>query len=275
MKTIISRTLLTLAISLVAFAGVFGQITAPTGFTSLVAPTGSDAIDTVTIGSVMPYRVTGDVNMHLLRSAGILTSSQYTKEVSAGGAMLNASGLPSSTPLATDSAFSVQWGTIGGQSVKVTEAPQAASGHPAFTCAANTETLNVFVVSRPKAVWGAGASASGCGVAGTTVTVPFTLTGTGTCNVSYRIAYTTLAGATSDVVSSAPLNIEGGSVSFSYAVPASAYGTYNVYIEGLYDRISKKSGVATIAGTDYPTSALTFYAYPTPVTSPIQHVKNL
>lgn len=272
-----------LALAIVTFAmlllgsNVMAQVT---GTGTMVAPTGNDATDTVTIGSVMPYRVTGDINMHSLRTLGILNHSNFTKTISAGGSLLNEAGI--AAPLTTDTAFSVSWTVLGAQSVTVREVPVVASG-PAFACTAADQVLPVRVVARPTAAWAvAGPSASGCGVAGTTVTIPYTAVGTGQFNVTYRITYTNLAGTVTNVVAAGTaVNGLGAytngsqSFNFSYAVPALAYGRYDVYIENLSDRISRKSGVATIATTDYPTTATTFYAYPTPVTAPINHIQNL
>jgi hypothetical protein len=244
----------------------------------MVAPSGNDAADTVTIGSVMPYRVTGDIAMHQLRNLGVLNYSQFTKVVSAGGTLHNALGV--AAPVATDSAFSVAWGTIGAQTVSVTEVPQVVSG-PAF-CAGNTQILNVVVVNRPTAVWNGAASATGCGVAGTTVTIPYRLSGAGAFEVSYNILYTPLSGAASQVVPLSTDVLALGShtangtqdFTFSYSVPAAAYGRYDVTIETVNDRFSRKSGVASVAA-DVPAAVLTFYAYPTPATQPINHLQNL
>jgi len=255
-------------------SNVFAQVT---GTGTLVPPTLNDVNDTVTIGSTMPYRVTGDISMHQLQTLGILNPSQFTKAVSAGGTLHNALG--TGAPATTDSAFSVAWGTLGAQTVSVTELPQVVSG-PAFSCTANTEILNVVVINRPTTAWGT-IPAGGCGIAGTTVVIPYTATGTGQFTVTYRIYYTPLSGAASDIVASTPVPNLGNSTagtqnfSFSYAVPATAYGKYEVFMEGVTDRISKKSGIASVATTDYPVTAATFYVYPTPVTAPIQHIKNL
>ncbi len=272
-KPTILKSIATFVLILVAGVAVKAQVT---GTGALVSPVGSELKDTVTIGSVMPYQVSGDVNMHQLRNWGVLNASNYTKLISAGGTIHNSLGTGS--PAASDSAFSVTWSSLGAQTVSVTEVPQVISG-PAY-CTANTETLDVVVINRPKAVWGT-APSSGCGVAGTTVSIPYTATGTGKFTVTYRIKYTTLTGTSTDVVNSnAVANLGNNStgsqsLNFSYSVPAGAYGQYEVFIENISDRISRKSGVATIATTDYPVTALSFYAYPTPTTQPIRHIKNL
>jgi hypothetical protein len=271
-KMTLIRSIATIGLFLVAGMGAFAQLTTAT------VPTNTTDNDTVTIGSVLPYRVTGDINMHSLRALGILNYSQFTKNVSVGNTLHDATGV--GAPAATDSAFSVAWATLGAQTIQVTEVPQVVSG-PAF-CAANTQTLNVAVVARPTVVWNGAPSASGCGVAGTAVTIPYTVAGTGQYDVTYRITYTPLSGAPSNVVAAGTVinglgNYQTGSVNlnFSYSVPAATYGRYDVYVENVTDRISRKSGITTSQAADMPAAASTFYSYPTPQTQPVQHIQNL
>ena len=261
---------------------VAATVSASAQVTSSGAVTDLATSDTVTVGSVMPYRVAGDPNMHLLRSSGILGFSQFTKTVT-GGTMRNLSGVAASTPAATDSAISVNWTAVGNSfSVAFTEAPQAGSG-PAPSCVANTQTLAVVVVDRPKAVWGSAPTPSGCSVAGTTVTIPYSLTGTGQFKVTYKITYTPLSGLASDIVPTNTITVGGngtGTSAFNitYGVPAATYGKYEVFISNVSDRISEKSFGPTYAATpvtELPATAATFYSYPAPATQPIQHVKNL
>jgi len=271
------------AVALFTVAGMnlSAQVTAEPSLT-MMAPAGVNAEDTVTIGSVMPYRVSGDVQMHQLRAIGAVGYSDFTKTVSVGGTMRAASGASGSSPAAADSAISVIWNVLGTQTVGFTEVPTPVSG---TYCAANTQTLNVVVVSRPTAAWNGAASATGCSVAGTTVTVPYTVTGTGQFSVTYRITYTSLSGATSNVVAvgtvlSNLVNFKTGTanLTFSYNVPAATYGKYDVYIENISDRIARKSfgnGYVAIPTTDFPVTATSFFSYPTPATQPINHIQNL
>ena len=249
-----------------------------TGVGTFVDPT-VEPTDSVTIGSTMPYNVKGDPNMHLLRSLGILDFSQYTKAVSAGGAIFDEAGTAAAA--AADSAFTVNWTVLGAQTVSVTEVPQPMAGMPAYSCTANTQVLPVVVLPRPIAVWNGAASATGCSVDNTTVTIPYKLTGTGQYNVKYRIEYTALTGVKSNVVATGTeLTALGNRTNgdqtfdFSYTVPASAYGKYEVFIENVNDRISRKSGLLTSDAADFPSTSIVFYAYPTPVTQPIKHLSN-
>lgn len=250
-----------------------------TGTGPLVPPAGNDVVDSVTIGSTMPYQVTGDITMHDLITQGVLTPSHFNWTVPTGGTLHNSLGVGS--PLATDTTVSVNWTSLGVQTVTTTEVPQAASGQPAFTCVANTQTLNILVLNRPTIVWNAVSPAGGCGVAGTTVNIPITLNGTGQFNIYYKIEFTPLAGVQTTPVdySVVPFTVgtyQNGSqsINLSYAVPAASYGTYTVVVSQIADRISEKSGVPSQA-SDIPAANYVIYSYPTPVTGPINHIKNL
>jgi len=269
----------TIAIATTSFL-LCGSLSAQvTGTGPLVAPAGNDVSDSVTIGSTMPYQVTGDITMHDLISQGALTASHFTWTVPTGGTLHNSLGI--GAPLATDTSVSVNWTALGAQTVTTTEVPQAALGHPAFTCVANTQTLNVTVLTRPTIVWNGVSPAGGCGVAGTTVNIPITLNGTGQFQIYYKIQYETLAGVISTPVDNSVTPFTTGTyqngtqnINLTYAIPAGNYGTYTVMVNQIADRISTKSGILSQA-TDIPAANYVIYSYPTPVTSPITHIKNL
>ncbi len=252
-----------------------------TGTGALNPPTGDNTIDSVTIGSTMPYQVTGDINMHALRSLGVLNASNFTWNVPTGGTLLNSTGNSGTTPLPTDTTVSVNWTVLGTQTITTTEVPQAALGQPAFSCTANTQTLNVAVVARPTITWNGTSPAGGCNIAGTTINIPVTLTGTGQFNIYYKIVFTPLSGAPSTPVDFTAVpytvgNYQNGNqnVNLTYAIPAASYGTYTVSVTKISDRISVKSGIASQA-SDIPATNYIVYSYPTPVTGPINHIKNL
>lgn len=284
------RTIIIAGMFFIAQQGLKAQVTAP-GWTGTgpgygvafrdsasEVPAQATNIDSVTIGSTMPYMVKGDLKMHQLRNIGALTFSDFNWNLSGGGTLRNkdASGAQG----AKDTVVSVIWNTAGLFNLTVEEKPVVASG-PAFSCTGTSQKLPIRVLPRPTITWGAGPSANGCNVDGTTITVPYSAAGTGQYTVTYRIHFTPLSGAASDVVASTPVpnlgNYTSGTQSFniSYAVPSGAYGKYEVFIENVTDRISRKSGITTSQAGDIPAAATTFYAYPSPTTQPIQHIKNI
>ncbi len=268
---------ITLTVSIVFFAGsIAAQVT---GSGTFSAPTGNNSTDSVTIGSIMPYQVTGDIHMHALRSLGVLNASDFDWNVPAGGTLLSSSGIGS--PLPTDTSVSVNWTTPGTRTITTREVPQPAAGQPAFTCDADTQTLFVAVIARPTAAWNGSTTAGGCNIAGTTVNIPVSLTGTGQFNLYYKIDFVPFSGSPATVVDKTTVPLTLGtyqygnqSVNLSYSIPAASYGTYNVTITGISDRISVKSGVLSQA-SDIPSTNFVIYSYPTPATGPINHIKNL
>lgn len=280
MKNLLAATVI---VSLGFLSSLNAQITAPT---PLVYESKSvSSVDTVTIGSVMPYQVTGDLNFHALRRQGLFDFSNFNWSLTGGTAGTNyelrdKTGNASTTPAAKDTVIGVQWITTGSYQVNVQESPVPASGMPAISCTGSTENLNVLVVARPVLTWPTPANTGGCNVAGTTVNIPVNVAGTGQYEITYKIDYTNLSGTTTTKVASGTKvtlgNYKPGAqtLNLTYAIPAGEYGTYNVTIENLSDRISRKSGVATLAA-DRPSTTFKIYSYPAPATQPIQHIKNL
>ncbi|NJK97196.1 MAG: hypothetical protein HC905_21845 [Bacteroidales bacterium] len=166
----------------------------------------TSSIDTVTVGSIMPYRVTGDINFHALRTQGLFDFSNFNWSLTGGTAgtnyqLRNNTGNAATTPGAKDTVISVNWLLAGSYKVNVQEAPAPATGMPAISCTAGTEEMDVLVVARPTIGWQS-ANTGGCNVAGTSVNIPVNLTGTGQYEVTYKIDYTPLTGAASNKVAS-------------------------------------------------------------------------
>lgn len=270
----------------VGILGFFSNLNAQvTGNTALgFVPNATGSVDTVTVGSVMPYRVTGDINFHALRGQGLFDLSNFNWSVTGtatGFELRDKTGNTGATTIgAKDTVVSVQWKTAGSYNVITREVPVPATGMPAISCNASDNTLPVLVVGRPTIAWDNAGPLGGCGVAGTSISLPVDVTGTGQYEITYKITYTNLAGVTTDAVASNTVtrgSYQPGAQTVNLpalSIPAATYGTYTVTIEDLSDRISRKSGVATLAA-DRPATTLKIYSYPAPTTQPIQHIKNL
>lgn len=287
------------------FSNLNAQVTAPntlwtgTIATSAFVDSSTEAgtpkpvtnVDTVTIGATMPYYVKGDPNMHMLRQWGAITAkSTYTWSATAAAtATINQA-------TTSDSLVTISWPKAGTYRLSVTENPGAvASGYPAL-CTSVPYAMDVKVLNRPTVTWnGATPVKGGCGVNGNTITVPIDLTGIGQWEVDYTVQYFDLAnqevnvaGITRDaseaaVPMGATSNKNDGSALtnqtlLSITIPAAsavgAYGKYVITINSISDRISRKSGISSIAA-DVPAGSYTIYSMPTPTTQPIQHIKNL
>lgn len=262
------------------FSTINAQITGNTTLGFVANATGT--IDTVTVGSVMPYRVTGDINFHALRLQGIFDFSNFNWSVTgaaSGYQLRNNTGNTGTTPAAKDTVISVNWVETGTYHVLTTEVPVPATGMPAISCTATANDLQVLVVNRPTAAWPS-TVLGGCNVAGTNVALPVNVTGTGKFDITYKVTYTNLSGETTDFIASKTETVgtyQGNQTQVNLpalSIPAATYGTYTVIIENLSDRISRKSGVPTL-NTDIPATNLKVYSYPAPTTQPIQHIKNL
>jgi hypothetical protein len=272
------RTIATAAVFAVAGMSAFAQITAPAGW-AVIAPTGNDVTDTVTVGSIMPYRVTGDINMHALRAQGAVKVSHFTKVISANGTIALPDG-SAGTPALTDTLFTVKWNTAGtSESVKVTEVSQSLTGTD--LCTGTTETLPIVVVNRPTVAWNVAANPKiGCSLDNNVAfNIPISVTGTGQWDVDYKIDYTPITGLPTSAVNTVTIggwqNFSAAqTLNLSYTIPVGATGTYTFTITKITDRISRKSGITSVA-TDLPATTYKIFALPTPTTGKIQHIKNL
>lgn len=265
--------------------------------------------DYVTIGSRVPYYVAPDATIAGLAPASMdysnflwevldatLNPVAITPETYAGAALTVGEGGGS---WVEENEISVTWAApaaAGTQYViRATEhSNPLGAGNFTFGCADLTpEVKNVFVLARPTVAF-VGADGGGCSVApGDTYYVPLTVTGLGDWIVSFEVAYNGGAAAAQadyTLALAAPVVNDGNVVAESttprtaagtpttdtdglaYTLPAAQYGYYDVTITNITDRISRKSldvlAAAGAAGT------FRIYVNPTPVTSPIQHVRN-
>lgn len=290
------RTLVAAVMVTVSSTAIFAQVTAP-GWTgtaptygvafrdsSTEVPAQATNIDTVTVGSVMPYMVKGDPIMHQLRQIGALQKSDFNWALSGGGTL--------TAPAAKDTVITVTWGTAPGlYNITVAESPVAATGFPT-PCAGTSQKLPVRVVARPTVAWNGSTTVGGCNVANTTVGIPVDVTGIGKWVITYDLVYYNLSNVATSITGvtgtdlTATIGLENNKndgtaltnqTMLSINVPstgAGAYGKYVLTIKSVKDRISTKSGVSSSTG-DYPSGAYTIVSYPAPTTQPIQHIKNL
>jgi hypothetical protein len=173
---------------------------------------------------------------------------------------------------------------------------------------ATPEDLNITVVAAPTVVYNNGGTyvMGGCGAdIAANNNIPLTVAGCNTLQVTYRIDYTNLSGTTSALVATGTMMQDGDNADFTtgwgalsvsqgpsnIAIPFNItngnYGTYTVTLEGVTDRIERKSldavasygeiGLAGgIPGNDLTVGRqLKIYALPTPSTRPIRHITNL
>jgi hypothetical protein len=230
----------------------------------------------------------------------------------------NANGTPVYAGFFKESSVAVQWGaTVGDYTISVSEQAQNNAGLPACAGAAvNLDawvmakpivsfdeaatplvngTLNIIGTPNDGILGGCGLS----GASPVDVLLAVDLTGTDQYQVSYKTDYYPLIGApvmgsfaftptkfddgTHTFLSvSGPASPNTGTVSnnneIKVTIPANTYGKWVVTLQGVNDRVSRKSFSALPTpdlGTVGATASLTIYSMPTPTTQPIQHVTNL
>jgi hypothetical protein len=284
----------------VGILGFFSNLSAQqvTGTGSLVAkgavtdPVGQEDMDYVTVGSTMPYEVTG---FDWGTLSGVVTPLFNWSVTGTGTSNLyKADG---STSLAADADFagfypdksiSIKWGTAGTYTINVAERGKFTS--TASCPDATPETLPITVLAWPKVDWGTITDPTACGVA--SVSLPLTVKGSKSITVSYDVYYTALAtGSTEQKLTATPATQTYTNTGYDVAVtsPTLDYtvvngtGKYRIVITNIQDKITEKSFGALGAtdasrnaiAADLPLAGVTFYSLPTPVTSPIQHIKNL
>jgi hypothetical protein len=308
-KMILNRTIATAVLIAIATLGVFAQYVGPT------PPAGTyDAAtsDYITIGSRVPYYVAPDAIIAALAPASMdysnfqwevltaaLTPVAITPTTYGNTALTVGEG---GAPWVQENEISVTWAApaiAGTQYVmRATEhSNPKGPGNFNFGCAdATPEVRNVFVLARPTVAFN-GASGGGCSVApASTYYVPLTVTGLGSWQVTFTVSYNggaavaqapytltvadPIAGVNDgNVIAQATLsrNADGTPTAstdgLAYVLPAAQYGYYDIAITDITDRISRKS--LDVLAASGAASTYRIFVNPTPVTSPIQHIKNL
>jgi len=260
-----------------------GTANTPRNGTALTAAC-DEAVDFVTINSIMPYSVTPDANVAAMVDGSQFLASVYNWTLPAGGTVTAIGGGALTEPVPasgwfTDYDVEVHWnGTAAIRTLTVRERPRNTIGMP--VCDGSDSTLSIYVMPEPTAIFieaGTLANATnieatagdavvgGCAIGGTTVHFNVTFTGTESFNIAYNYVFTPFGGAAAAPV---PLTVNGlGAASFLTATPAapntdavtdafqfvvpSGAGTYGRYVftlTSVTDRVSRKSFNGTNTG---------------------------
>ena len=242
-----------------------------------------ESIDTVTVGSRMPYFVAPQATVPGLKF-------EYKWLFDPTLAILNYAGSPA-TPgtgagFYVENEISVVMPAVG--SIKIgTNVQSLLVSTGAVLCPADATDVeyNIQVVAKPTLSW-TSTEETFCGNT-SPVNIPFSLTGYGLWEVFYEVDYTALTtGATpTNIVPATKVEIgSNGSKAgaYSFDLPAATFtnpGKYEIRIKNLTDRISRKSltPIIAAAGTEIPaaTAVYTVNVYPAPTTNPLQHIKNM
>lgn len=247
----------------------------------------NETYDYVTVGSTMPYYITPDPDILLLRKAMVYKPSEFYWDInkagvwtsagnyaiadSTGGALDLASGAGynAAAPYTLDSAISVNWMRTGAYTIWMREHP-ATNNSGLVACDGPLSRLQVDVLSKPTVEWNDRADSvnGGCSVNGTTINVTVDLTGSDEFSITYDSVTRNLDGTPvigksgtrtvvyhgAQAIWASRANSETN-VKITNWVPAPAfYGSVSYTITSISDRIARKSysrnhtGYGAIAG---------------------------
>jgi len=297
---VLTSGLLMLALSTSAFA----QLTTDHLANSTDTTSSGEYPNLVTVGARVPFATQSTLPIWQLQAQGVLASQSVWKwqitNGPGGTTFYAADGISSLTPATNDlgvedltgqgfykdSAISIDFQNVGTLDLWV------------------TEHLPIQVVNAPTIVFNdIDRIMGGCGAdVAANNDIPITVSGngyfsaTGGLWITYKIDYTDLTGATSNLLSSTTIN-DGDEFSTGWAqfsvnnpatnteipfnIPDGQYGIYTVTLEAITDEISRKT-LNTKSGYDtqglpvvVAERTLKIYALPTPTTQPIKHIQNV
>ncbi|MDR1154106.1 MAG: hypothetical protein LBL04_05295 [Bacteroidales bacterium] len=240
------------------------------GYTPYAA--GVESIDSVTVGSRMPYKVDPQATVGGLTFQYQWLFSESLPISDYAGAGVTDLG---SSYYAENEISVVMDGAVvpAGTLFTVKTNVRSLLGTNVL-CAGNEETNSIQVVERPKIDWDASKPKVDCSTSD--VTIPLvTLTGYNQIEIAYTIDY--YADATkpgsADKTSDKYLILTDKSINLPVSEFPDGAGLYEITVTGITDRISRKS-LTPVVG-DVPSDPYQVIIYKTPVTNPLQHIKNM
>ena len=239
-----------------------------------------ESIDTVTVGSRMPYFVAPQTPV---------TDMSFEYKWVFGPtslAILDFDGDPLTTGgtanYYAENEISVVMPSAPGM-LTVNTNVQSLVGGTVLCAPGADDTYNIQVVPVPTMVW-KGTDLLLCGDVTSDVPVDIALTGYGQWMVNYEIVKSDLDGSSPGSPTSVPdvaigttANVIGTTPDdFTFLIDESNFsgvGLYKVTITQLTDRFSRKS-LDLVNGT-FPATSFEIKVYPTPTTNKLQHIKNM
>jgi len=247
---------------------------------------GGDEPEYVTVGSIMPYKVTpynwGTLAQYMNPSIykwwlnGNATGYNLLKS---DGTTILAALPPPNHVYYPDSLISIQWVKTGKYTIRVNEKSMPKNNISTCDQPGDFQTLDVVVADRPNIAWDGPIVHGGCGLDSTIQNIPVTVKGSKQITVTYTLVFTPQAGIpvatpAQTVIFNTTKNdtISAGNIQIN--IPKGGFGKYEVAITGITDKISSKCGIVS-QQTDYPSDKYTLVAMPSLETSPIEFVTEL
>lgn len=247
---------------------------------------GTDSIEYVTVGSIMPYSVT-PYNWGTLSSYMNPSIFKWWLNGNATGYnLLKSDGV---TPLATlpppnnvyypDTGISIQWVKAGKYTIRVSEKSMPKVALVACDQSSNIQTLDVVVANRPTIAWDGPILKGGCGTDGSVQEVPVIISGSKQVTVTFTVVFTPQTGTPDTLTDQKAIftiakNDTSSHDTIKLDVPKGNFGKYEITVTGITDKTSAKCGIASQAG-DYPSDKYTLLVFPVMETSPIKFVKEV
>jgi hypothetical protein len=261
------------------------QITA-TSTTFTTKYSGGDEPEYVTVGSIMPYKVTPFNWGSLAPFMDPSIFKWWLNGNATGYTLLKSDGVTPLTQLPPpnhvyypDSAISINWIKTGNYTIRVHEKNMPKTGINSCDQPGDFQTLDVVVAEHPSIKWDGPTTRGACGLDSTTQDIPVIMTGSKLITVTYDLVYYPLTGnpvTTPDLtVKFNSANNNGSSTgNIQIDIPKGNFGRYEVTIKGITDNVAKKCGVSAQA-SDFPLDRYTLVVLPAQETSPIKYVQDL
>ena len=242
-------------------------------------------IDSVTLGSLMAYRIAPDSIIASLVRIGAMNPSVYNWLFSDSTTVLQVNGSPAiadSNGFYPDTVIGAVFNkTYGILSLQVAEKSNPNGGLGCIS--QTTQSLTIQTLPRPTINFTGNPQANGA-CSETDFNIPLKLTGYGPWSVDYTITYDSTAPVAFNQMIGGAGNAVGMTqittltLNITAAQLSNGFGTYKIIITNVRDRISLKSLDQTLIAAhaaDLPTvNAYIITIYPSPGTKPIKHILN-
>lgn len=226
----------------------------------------------VTVGSVMPYKVTPFPSGALKEIFHPSIFKWWLNGNATGYELLKIDG---KTPLQQlpppnhvyypDSAIAIRWIKTGKYNIRVSEKVIPKEGFNVCDHSASIRTLDVLVFNKPSVAWKDTSSVKICNTSGIRQQIPLNLKGTQQITLNYKVEYTSHNGVLEIVEKNKTFTTGKRDQvlqdSLELTIPDGKYGTYKVFITGIEDKVSKKSGIKS-SPDDIPSQPFIVKVFP-------------
>lgn len=245
-----------------------------------------DSVEYVTVGSIMPYKVTPFNWGSLAAYMNPSIFKWWLNGNTTGYELLQSDGITPLTLLPPpnhayypDSGISIRWIKTGKYTIRVNEKSMPKENFTMCDQGSDIQTLDVLVADRPTVAWNGPTLKGGCSLDSTVQQIPVLLSGSGQITITYTLAFTpqngTVSTNTNQTVIFAVARNDTTTAGFiQISTPNGNFGKYEITITGITDKVATKCGISPLPN-DYPADKYTVLILPALETSPIRFVKEI